>query len=180
LTSIVQVDGVPVKIENGTRENARAWFLYSEDDPADATLSQSKIKMRYKGLEELLDVIHRGLEACTGKVGVFGFSQGAVFVHLLLAHPPFFDRIKYGILASGFPAQHLCDSKASHQRMVDVPTLHLIGRKDTSVAPKHSQELVDLFKNAAVLWHDKGHIIPQQSEQCYTIISFLDLVLGLR
>jgi predicted esterase len=175
----VQVDGVSVKIENGRRENARAWFLYSEEDPADATLSQAKLKMRYMGLEKSLDIIHRALEACDGNVGVFGFSQGAVFVHLLLSHPSFIHRVKYGIMASGFPAQHQCDGEAFHQRMAEVPTLHLIGRQDTSVAPEHSQELVALFKNATVLWHDKGHIIPQKSDQCYEIISFLNLVLGL-
>jgi predicted alpha/beta hydrolase family esterase len=187
MTSLVEIEGEPVEVENGKRENARAWFLLSETDPADASLSQSGKPMKYIGLDQSLAVVEKELGLCRDEelVCVLGFSQGGVFVHILsrLAEimPESFGRIQAAIVASGFAGQHCSDETDKYHvgRMPDrdklsMPSLHIIGEKDTSVRPELSFDLVSIYDKSEVLLHEKGHIIPQQSAYCAKAIAFLD------
>lgn len=86
MIDVIVVEGTPVEVENGKRENARAWFLLSEEDPADASLSQSGVSMEYIGVDESLHLIKAELsrdddDDCYW--AVLGFSQGGVFAHIL-------------------------------------------------------------------------------------------------
>lgn len=185
LTSLVDVEGAPVKVENGKRENARAWFLLSRDDPADASLAQSEAPMEYIGLDESLLLVQHELQRDDEYCAILGFSQGGVFAHILSvlamqsANDPF-QRIKCVIVASGFTAQHESnpDSPFPLHNLattpVTLPSLHAIGEQDTSVRPELSWKLVHLFENSQVMEHEKGHILAQRSAQCAEIISFLE------
>lgn len=47
MTSIVTVDGHEVRISNGDRENAIAWFVYSDKDYSDASMALKEVPMIY-------------------------------------------------------------------------------------------------------------------------------------
>lgn len=177
-------------MENGKRENARSWFLLSETDPADASESQSGRPLTYIGLSEALDAVKCELEQDDNFAAVMGFSQGGVFAHILSrladsGHAPF-DRLRAAIIASAFAAQHI-DQSPPHpyssiignmpdRTMISLPSLHIIGRKDTSVRPTLSEDLSVLFQDRQILYHEKGHILPQTSSDCQTMIGFLDKI----
>jgi predicted esterase len=182
------IEGVPVQVDNGSRENARAWFLYSEQDPADASLSQSGQPMQYIGLDESLAIVQGELDSAGEDfVAVMGFSQGGVFCHILSRlgeTTQAFGRIRAVIVASGFAAQHVSDESSPYQqcgRMPDrvtisLPSLHLIGEKDTSVDPDLSKDLASIYIDCEFLYHEKGHILPQKSADCRKMIDFLDKI----
>lgn len=173
------------------RENAKAWFLLNANDPSDASLSQAGIPLTYVGLDESLLMVEEELHRYQGGDDIFtailGFSQGAVFCHVLsvLAQR---DARRFGaigavMLASGFAAQHVPDSLSAlyntgrlpdRDVIREIPSLHLIGKHDTSVDPTLSLDLVDLFSQGQILWHEKGHIVPQKSAECANVIAFLD------
>ena len=76
-----------VEIRNGDRENARAWFYYSDLDRADASAALNEEKIEYYGLDESIkcfcdQIAH---EECGDSLplAILGFSQGAVFAHIL-------------------------------------------------------------------------------------------------
>ena len=83
MTSIVEVDGQQVEITNGDRENARAWFMYSKIDPSDTSEALKETPMEYYGLEASISVIRDCLCKLESSCTIFGFSQGATFVHIL-------------------------------------------------------------------------------------------------
>ena len=103
------------------------------------------------------------------------------------------SRIKCAVLYSGFPAMHtechkekegseketnrsivgLFDGNIMDQK-VDLPSIHFIGEKDTSVPPKYGEKLAKQFCACKTYVHSKGHVIPQDVESCNQIISFLD------
>lgn len=125
---------------------------------------------------------------------ILGFSQGAVFCHILALlarrQSQQFGAIDAVVLASGFAAQHVPATMTTTQRQQQqgfdtgrlpdrlrldrVPSLHLIGKTDTSVDPRLSLDLTKIFVNGEVLWHEKGHVVPQKSAECSQIIAFLD------
>lgn len=200
MQSTIVIEGFPVLVDNGSRENARAWFLYSDTDAANATLSQSGEPLTYVGLEETWTVIENELmqpdtEPTVDGVpfcAVLGFSQGAVLVHLLsilttrLPRDSPFRRINACLLASGFAAQHvskdmtspyhtvLGNVPADQSAFIEIPSLHLIGKNDTSVEPKASEHLAQMYSQPMFLDHEKGHILPQHSDDCARIVAFLD------
>lgn len=226
MTSTVSVDGQKVTVDNGKRENAKGWFLYSTKDPSDATKALTGEPVTYSGLDEAIRNVEEQLEQVlcgdNGEKGgslegtesdpfvaMFGFSQGAVFCHLLAAldqtKHPLFARIRATILASGFPATHVPTNNSPYtftstflqtkeedeeqqsqtdlndqQHLLPLPSLHVIGRKDTSVTPEKSTALAARFVNSEILWHDKGHMIPQQTANTAKMVAFLDGVGGSR
>ena len=94
--------------QNGQR-NARAWFLYSAANPSDRSKSLIEKPIEYVGINDSLELVKEVLGGLDQPVCMFGFSQGAVFAHIILAlassrvHP--FSIIKCGIAASGFAGQ---------------------------------------------------------------------------
>lgn len=178
MTSLVEVDGQTVEIENGKRQNARAFFLYNEIDPSDATKALTGETTRYFGLQESMDLVEQEIYKISsneGHIHLLGFSQGAAFCHILAAlasqsKQPW-ARIRSAILIGGFPAKH-CDY-AFLERPIDLPSLHVNGLQDTSVGPEHSLMLTDRFIQPSILLHEKGHTIPKQSKICAAMIDFL-------
>ena len=84
--SIVMIEGVPVEIDNNQpgNDNARAVFLYNNDDLANAAgaiPNENGIEeehILYYGLEEALEALKKQIEAIGGSIDfALGFSQGA-------------------------------------------------------------------------------------------------------
>jgi len=146
MTSMVEVDGEMVEVTNGGRENAKAWFMYSEKDPSDASMALQETPMEYFGLDASISMIKDCLckletESCT----IFGFSQGAAFVHILsilastarmkpnCKHLSPFAKIDSAILVSGFASMHqgcMTDNLQATDcegSLITIRSLHIIG-----------------------------------------------------
>ena len=180
------------------RENAKAWFILNAENPSDASQSQSGTPLTYLGLDESLEIIEKELQhtkdrenGCndndkTTLTAILGFSQGGVLAHILsqLAQrePDRFGAIRAVMIASGFSAQHVPEPSSRYntgqlpdrEPIHNLPSLHLIGKNDTSVDPSLSLELVQIFDKSEILWHDKGHTVPQKSAECARVVAFLD------
>jgi predicted esterase len=140
--------------------------------------------MTYIGLDKSLAILEKELEQGEDNVAVLGFSQGGVFCHILsvlaMRDKRAFRRITCAIIASGFCAQHVFPEMSPYQidnllgQKLLLSSLHLIGEQDTSVDPELSLHLASLFEESEILYHEKGHILPQKSPQCAMLISFLE------
>jgi predicted esterase len=192
MTSTVIIDGEEVQISNGDRENARAWFMYSEEDYSDASMALKEVPMIYHGLDASIEHLRKFLETeVDDECVIFGFSQGATFCHVLsvLAHhakqrdntdpviAPF-AKIQKTILVSGFAHMHqnpLAESlEDTTNNIIQVQSLHVYGEGDTSVPRHFSEDLVKCFVGAEVYVHEKGHFIPHNKALIDTILCFLD------
>ncbi|KAL3792822.1 hypothetical protein HJC23_002629 [Cyclotella cryptica] len=192
MTSTILIDGREVQITNGDREDARAWFLYSDTDYADASMALKEIPMPYVGLETSIAQVHDFLKTeIDDECFVLGFSQGATFCHILsiLAHAAKlsddtnstispFANISKAILVSGFSSMHknaLADCmRDAMKKGVQIQSLHIFGEGVTSV-PKHfSEDLAECFVNAEIHIHDKGHFIPHNKTLLYRVLEFLE------
>jgi predicted esterase len=192
-TSMVEVDGQLIEITNGDRENAKAWFMYSDKDPSDASMALKETPMQYFGLNDSISIIKEYLcklemqEPCT----IFGFSQGATFVHILsmlasaarkepdCKHLSPFAKIDSAILASGFASMHqgsVTDNiqDINSEDFITIRSLHIIGDKDTSVPKSYGDKLAALYAEPQIYIHNKGHFIPHNKALIDTVIEFLD------
>ena len=183
MTSMVEVDGELVEVTNGGRENAKAWFVYSDKDPSDASMALQEKPMEYIGLESSIALISdclRNLE--TESCSIFGFSQGATFAHILsllassaLKKPNCkqlspFAKIDSTILVSGFAAMHPMED---FDDLIRVRSLHIMGERDTSVPRTYGDKLASQYFDPQVYVHDKGHFIPHNKVLIDTVINFL-------
>lgn len=194
LKSIVDVNGQPVEITNGGRKNARAWFTYNRDDPCDTSESQTGKCIEYIGLDESIGVIGDVMQGCVEAEGVssessdgkiialLGFSQGGTFAHILASLAEgeganSFRRIDGVICIGAFPAKHTPSEQSEYypslDRRIGIKSLQIIGKNDTSVCPKLSNELAALFQDQVIYQHEKGHLVPSNSAACHAIIDFL-------
>ena len=193
MKSIIDVEGQPVEITNGGRKNARAWFRYNRDDPCDTSESQTGKCIEYIGLDESIGVIGSVLQGCVEADGapsesserkiitLLGFSQGGTFAHVLASLAEgegtfFFRRIDGVICIGAFPAKHTPTLQSEYctslDRRIGIKSLHIVGKNDTSVCPKLSNELAALYEDPVIYQHEKGHLVPSNSAACHAIISF--------
>ena len=194
MISTVNIEGQPVEVTNGGRKNARAWFTYNRDDPCDTSESQTGKSVEYIGLDESLGLIGDVIKGCVeadgassetrkGKiVALLGFSQGGTFAHVLASlaeseGTSSFRRIDGYICIGAFPAKHTPSEKSKYHTFLDrtigIESLYIIGKNDTSVCPKLSNDLAALFEDSAIHEHEKGHLVPNNSVSCHAIIRFL-------
>mmetsp|Transcript_28612 Transcript_28612/g.61041 ORF Transcript_28612/g.61041 Transcript_28612/m.61041 type:complete len:250 (-) Transcript_28612:125-874(-) len=196
MTSTVEIDGKEIQITNGQRENAKAWFVYSSVDRADASMALEETPMEYVGLDASIDQVKEYLMQCDGNLcAILGFSQGATFGHILSelastakqkrhanleANP--FAKIQCAILLSGFPSMHngpLSNTNTERaNNKLDLKSLHIYGGKDTSVPKSYGKKLANCFDNPEIYLHGKGHVIPHNNALCERVLGFLDSALN--
>lgn len=160
-----------------SRQNARVWFFYQSVNK----FSNIGLHIVSETLEQSFSLIQDELDRIpkSARISLVGFSQGAVFVHMLvckLQHAPEFnslrERIDSCIMIGGFCAR----PTAWSDDMLDTSTLrslHVIGLRDTRVPPAKSHELAGRFHNPVILTHSKGHVVPQQSSHCTDLMDFI-------
>jgi predicted esterase len=187
MTSIIEIDGALVEVNNGQRENARAWFVYSEKDWADTSISLAEVQIDYVGLDQSIDEVKKVLigldddERCV----ILGFSQGATFCHILSmlasrANDDYgnvspFAKISKAILLSGFPSMDQRSDNNTLSNNIRIPSLHIFGEQDTSVPKSFGEKLSQCFIDPEVYVHQKGHFIPHNKPLLDRIIGFLGL-----
>lgn len=67
-------------------------------------------------------------------------------------------------------AQRLIEAAAP----LATPSMHVYGSpgKDQQVPHEESEELAGLFRNAKVVVHEKGHVIPSSKADCQTYLDY--------
>lgn len=136
----------------------------------------------YKGFARTLDAIVKTFQDQGPFDGVFGFSQGSALTGILAGlrapdgiatkdKPLIFD---FAMMVGGFPS---ADKKLArlYQNLesYDLPTLHIIGRSDSIVAPKLSRDLAARFPAALILEHSGGHVIADSDAVKAEVVKFL-------
>ena len=194
MTSMVEIEGQMVEISNGDRENAKAWFMYSKDDPSDASMSLKEIPMEYVGLDASIEMIRDCLckfDANT-EVILLGFSQGATMCQIItmLADAAKktsewndnlspFAKIHSAILISGFASMHrgsLADSLQApdDKEPITISSLHIMGANDTSVPKPLGDKLAACYLDPKIYIHEKGHFIPHNKAMIEAVTGFLE------
>ena len=99
--------------------------------------------------------------------GIVAFSQGTVLATILAKHVD----AKFVILISGF-----CDPwpKQFKKEILDIPSLHIRGKKDVFVPPIRSERLASLYANNIIHEHNYGHIVPTDNETLLIVKEFLN------
>ncbi|KAJ1452874.1 serine hydrolase FSH [Pelagophyceae sp. CCMP2097] len=130
----------------------------------------------YDGVEESVDAVARR-HAEMPFDGLLGYSQGAALVSLLAAlsarepahalapaalraFPPAFVLCAGGFRFNAVDSAY--DGVLDGDRpLVDLPSLHVIGRNDAIIRPKLSADLAACFgpAPATTLEHDNGHVV---------------------
>ena len=107
--------------------------------------------------------------------GIFGFSQGAALAGMLAAVReaesaplPFDLAIMVGGFTSTLPQHaHLFEGKLS------IPSLHIMGRRDSVVPMRDSLLLAQRFSDPIVIEHGGGHVIPGDMAIAARIAAFV-------
>lgn len=194
MTSMVEVDGQLVEISNGDRENAKAWFMYSNDDPSDASMSLKETPMEYFGLDASISMIRDCLckfDADT-EVTLLGFSQGATMVQIITILADAAQKISEwnnnlspfaiihsAILVSGFASMHrgsLTDSlqATDDKEPITIRSLQIMGANDTSVPKSYGDKLAACYLDPQTYTHEKSHFIPHNKAMIEAITGFLE------
>jgi fermentation-respiration switch protein FrsA (DUF1100 family) len=112
--------------------------------------------------------------------GVFGFSQGAAFAGLLagmreerLGDPVVAIDFDFAVLVGGFK-NDAPEHAELYRRRFTLPSVHIIGRTDTVIPPRESEELADQFENPTVLNHPGGHVVPREVTVVQGLTQFID------
>jgi hypothetical protein len=170
---------------NSSGAGHRAWWFARDTDPV--TKSLGGFEGLEKSLKSIGDLIQR-----TGPVhAIWGFSQGACFAGMLVSllgeknreHPM---RIHFpkeqgtpaaGIFFSGFKARFE-QYDSIYAPGIEIPTMHVMGDKDTAVDLTRSEEFASVCRGAKVLKHSGGHDVPKSETDREMILNFLRENLG--
>lgn len=175
-----------VDAPSGIRREKRTWWRTRSPSGSDVNHGADKV---YEGFDESLQAVSMAFEEHGGFDGVLGFSQGAVFAHLVCAAACGWETgaegvggisgLKFGIMVAGFPTRD-----AGMQGMMEmdmreggmkIPSLHVWGRADTLVPPEGSEKLSELFEAGSreCVVHDGGHVVPQKKEERKAVADFV-------
>lgn len=114
--------------------------------------------------------------------GIFGFSQGAALVSLLVGmrskerqaasrKPLSFD---FAVMVGGFRSDSPKHSDLyACRESYTLPSLHIMGHSDSIVPIEDSRDLCDHFTSPVVIEHPGGHIIPSVSSIREEVTRFL-------
>lgn len=109
-------------------------------------------------------------------VGVFGFSQGA---KMAIAMAPHLPKLRALVLIAGFYCEtpaHL----AAQRHACTLPSLHIIGARDTLVPRALFDQLRLCFAASELLEHPAGHVVPEKAENRERMLAFLTKACSTR
>ena len=122
--------------------------------------------MEWGRFDETVEYIERAFQEHGPFDGVLGFSQGACVVGVLCAmlesgKLPAGIKFDFAVLISGFlPRDSKYRSIIAPPQLIKVPSLHILDKTDDVVEPERSMKVAELFQNAIVVQHEKGHMVP--------------------
>lgn len=152
-----------------------------EEDPS--------LIVRYRGLEKTFALLRDWI--MDKRIdGLFGFSQGAAMIAMLLAqevldHGPASDilrQIRFVTFFAGFlprDPEQASRVRAAFARpaapgappLARLPSYHCFGETDAIISPARARDLIDLFEEPVVFSHPGGHLVPSQAKP--TLVDFV-------
>ncbi|KAK8833586.1 hypothetical protein WA577_001519 [Blastocystis sp. JDR] len=117
------------KEELGTEKVGKAWWVKAEDGS-------------YPEFDATVDYVLDCYKNHGPFDGILGFSQGAglgLFLAALQEKGDIATDFKFAISYSGFYPSDLTLQKVVDSRLISIPTVHFIGKKDDKVEPKSSE-----------------------------------------
>lgn len=128
------------------------WYRASDDKPP-----------RYFGLEQSLDHLHGIFEQQGPICGVLGWSQGAVMTAMLAGlmkrDPGSGFAFEWAVLCGGF-LPGAPSYRALFAEPLKMPTLQVIGRKESAFMLTQGEKLLAAFEAAERLDTPVGHVLP--------------------
>jgi pimeloyl-ACP methyl ester carboxylesterase len=131
----------------------------------------------YHGFEATLDLIRAelGQREC-GRVGLIGFSQGAILTGALamLSAAGELPPLAFAILVAGrIPRAHALAPRFTGE--IAVPSLHVIGERDLLTPPPMSHQLAEKFSPATrkVLVWPGPHVVPTRGSAARAIVDYV-------
>ncbi|EKD18781.1 hypothetical protein MBM_03023 [Drepanopeziza brunnea f. sp. 'multigermtubi' MB_m1] len=163
-----------------SKSGHRAWWVAKDPD------STKNEPGGFDGLERSLDYLGDIIQKSGPVHAIWGFSQGACFSGMLMAllspqqkNHPLRKRLpksqgipSAGIFFSGFKSR-FAEHESAYEKGIEVPTLHVVGERDTAVTPEKSKTLARICKDAKVLTHAGAHDIPSSEEDRETVVRFM-------
>lgn len=110
--------------------------------------------------------------------GIFAFSQGAGFLHILLhlreTEPDLANliNIKFAIsVASFYSKSNQFDD--AYKSLIKTPSLLIYGNSDQVIPAEMTIETLDKFIDKTIINHDGGHYVPMNSKIKEILVLFL-------
>lgn len=194
LNSVIYVflKGVIFFLDKGTRGDPCAWWFSKPDaqfsskdvttladgfeQSVQVVLEFIRVFFRFNFFPPKITVAQNSFQNNGPFDGLFGFSQGASMVHLLLALKASGKielDVKFAIFSSGF-----LSLSSVHENLVesfiDLPSMHIFGKNDNIVCSERSQNLSEKFPNPVIIIHDGGHFVPSLNPFKSIFIEFLE------
>ncbi|KAL3932863.1 MAG: hypothetical protein SGBAC_010649 [Bacillariaceae sp.] len=146
--------------------------------PEDSNLRTwwNRVDNEYQGLDQSLKILE-GLEQ-SNVVGIFGFSQGARFAHLVaMLHSDnpqkWFPKLAFCILVAGYDAPTPDGLPLTETNQIKLPSFHVWGRGDKLVTPDQSETLSEHYLEPQTMIHDGNHYVPSKAHQIQNFIDFI-------
>ncbi|XP_054722803.1 esterase OVCA2-like, partial [Uloborus diversus] len=136
----------------------RAWWFATEDFKFNAK-TPTEIA---QGFDESVACIKKAFETEGPFDGIFGFSQGAAMASLICGLKEikeFSYDFHFAIIVAGFKSVSLCH-QVLYENIVNVSSLHIMGKDDTCIPKELSEELASRFHEPQIVYHEDGHYVP--------------------
>nr|CCA17541.1 serine hydrolase (FSH1) putative [Albugo laibachii Nc14] len=149
----------------------------------DFDIDEQTGKHTYSRVNETIDYIAKLCKEHGPFDGILGFSQGGMLAMMLLQlqtaklkeHGLQF---KFGIfIAAGISQDGSYNWSNLDGMLLDIPTVHIMGRNDAVVSIERSEMLAQAFLNPIVFIHEGGHYIPANKEPKDILRDFYDKII---
>lgn len=178
IAEFVCVDGpILATRSNELIDERRSWFNWDENDPE---LFEAYIHMDEITWWKFEDTCKYLNDIWISKGpfdGVLGFSQGAeaasVWIDDRIRSGVFDSLPKFFIAISAFLRPKPLNFPNYASKLIEIPSLHIFGLADQYIPPSRSLELAEIYVNSRIYQHQGTHVVPQKSEDCEEIRSFL-------
>jgi dienelactone hydrolase len=138
---------------------------YTTEPFQETELRRRCVSLEHTGAEVSLALIEQIWEDSGPFDGIMGFSQGAMLAAVVAAKgvldPDYKAKPKFAIIYSAaypLPFKGLLEKLRAGGHAV--PSLHVLGRQDSTNPPELGQKLAACFADAQVMWHEGAHTVP--------------------
>ena len=134
----------------------------------DSVKAEDGTVVRYEGFERSLQALEEACAAHAPIHGIVGFSQGGILASLVGALSLQGKTTVVPqclILISTMKARDpKLGAALRPEAPLNIPTVHLIGEKDTAIPAEVSESLGACFQGAITIKHPRGHQVPRLDE----------------
>ncbi|CCI44819.1 unnamed protein product [Albugo candida] len=182
---------IPVRYVPTNEQHSESFRVCEGDDIVakqfswwDFHIDEQTGKHIYSRVNETIDYISK---LCTEQgpfEGILGFSQGGMLAMMLLqlqtaGSNNYGFQFKFGIfIAAGISQDQNYNRSNLDDALIDIPTVHIMGRSDAVVSIDRSEVLAKQFSNPVVFIHEGGHYIPANKDPKDILRDFYDNIIA--